>query len=321
MIKRILAIAGNTVTEAARQPVYGIILFTAAALIGISPTFAMFTLTDDAKLMADMGLATIFLAGLLLAAFTASGVIWREIEEKTVLTVITKPVGAFQFVLGKFLGISVSLGLAVYILILVLLLVVRIGAPETASFELDIPATVGLLGSLVLAILVGGCANYFFNKNFSSTAVTAAVPIITIFFITLCFFDRDLKFQEFGADIDWNLAKAGLVLTGAVFILGAMATALSTRVGTTMNIVLCFTMFLLGLLSDYMFGELAQTSILGRIAYGILPNLQVFWLADALSMDIIIPMWFIGYSFAYASMYQSAVVCLAVVAFGTRELS
>ncbi len=321
MINRISAIASNTLTEAVRQPVYGIILFTSAAMIGMSPTFSMFTLTDDVKLMADMGLATIMLTGLLLAAFTASGVIWREIEEKTVLTVVTKPVNSFEFVTGKFIGILLALAAAMYLLILVLLLMVRIGAPETASFQLDWPVTAGLLSSLVLSMVIGGCANFFFNKNFASTSVGAAIPIMTIIFLVLCFFDKELNIQEFGKGIDWNLAKAGVLVCFAVFILGALATALSTRVGTMMNIVLCFAVFILGLLSDYMFGQLAQVNMLARIAYGALPNLQMFWLADALTMDSVIPMGYILYSMVYAVLYQAAIVSLAVVAFSARELS
>lgn len=321
MFNRIAAIASNTLTEAVRQPVYGIVLVAAAALIGLSPTFAMYTLTDDTKLMADMGLATILLAGLLLAGFSASGVIWLEIERKTVLTVITKPVSTFEFVMGKFIGILLSLACAMYVLILVLLLMVRIGAPETASFQLDWPVTAGLLASMVIPMVIGGCANYFFNKNFASTSMAAAVPIITVIFVVLCFFDKELHFQRFGAGIDWNLAKAGILVCFAVFILGALATALSTRFGTTMNIVLCFAVFMLGLLSDYMFGELAQTNMLARIAHGALPNLQIFWLADALTMDSVIPMSYIGYSLVYAVLYQAAIMCVAMISFGSRELS
>ena len=321
MINRVWAIASNTLTEAMRQPVYGIILFTSAVMIGMSPTFSMFTLTDDVKLMADMGLATIMLAGLLLAAFSASGVIWREIEDKTVLTVVTKPVNSFEFVTGKFVGILLALAAAMYLLLLVLLLMVRIGAPETASFRLDWPVTAGLLGSMALSIIVGGCANFFFNKNFASTSVGAAIPIITLVFLVLCFFDKELNIQRFGGGIDWNLAKAGVLVCFAVFMLGALATALSTRVGTMMNVVLCFAVFMLGLLSDYMFGELAQVNMLARIAYGILPNLQIFWLADALTMDRVIPIGYILHSMAYAVLYQVAIVSLAVVAFSARELS
>jgi hypothetical protein len=88
-----------------------------------------------------------------------------------------------------------------------------------------------------------------------------------------------------------------------------------------MNIILCFAVFFLGLLSDYMFAGLARASWPASIAYGALPNLQMFWLADALTMDKVIPMSYIIYCVFYAFLYQAGVVSLAVLGFGTRELS
>jgi hypothetical protein len=140
-------------------------------------------------------------------------------------------------------------------------------------------------------------------------------------FLVLGFFSKKMEIQAFGADVHWDLLKAALLVSLAVFIIGAAATAISTRLGTVMNIILCFAVFFLGLLSDYMFASLAQVSLWARVAYGALPNLQMFWLADALTMDRVIPMGYIIYCVFYAALYQAGVVSLAVLGFGTRELS
>ncbi|MCK4325897.1 hypothetical protein KAW55_04005 [bacterium] len=321
MLQRIVAIAVNTFTESVRQPVYGIILFSSLVLICLSPAFSMFSMTEDVKIMTDTGLATIFLAGLLLAAFSASGVIWREIESKTVLTVVTRPVRTLEFILAKFGGIILSLATAMYLLTLVFILMIRIGVPETASFELDRAVTLGLLGSLLLSIIIGGCANYFFNKHFVSTTITVAVCLITAAFAVLCFFDKNFALQSFGADINRELAKACILLWFAVFILGAVATVLSTRLGIVMNMVTCMVIFILGLLSDHILGELAYTNVLARIAYAVLPNLQFFWLADALTMESIIPWSYVVNVIGYAVFYQAAIICLGTLVFSSRELS
>jgi len=321
LFQRIAAIALNTLTEAVRQPVYGIILFSSVVLICITPTFSMYTMSEDVKIFIDMGLATMLLTGLLLAALTASGVIWREIENKTVLTVVTKPVNTFEFVVAKFIGILLALGAAMYVLTLVLVLMERFGSTDTNAFKVDWPVTAGLIGSVIAAMAAGGFANYFFNKNFSSTAVAASIPMTTMVFVILGFFSKEMKLQPFGADIHWDLLKAAGLVSLAVFIIGAAATAISTRLGTVMNIVLCFAVFFLGLLSDYLFASLAQVSWLAQIAYSALPNLQMFWLADALTMDRVIPMGYIIYCVLYAFLYQAGVVSLAVLGFGTRELS
>jgi len=321
LLQRIVAIANNTFIESVRQPVYGIILFSSLVFICLSPFFSMFTMSEDVKVMTDTGLAIIFLAGLLLAAFSASGVIWREIESKTVLTVITRPVSSLEFIVAKFLGIIFSLLAALYVLTLVFILMIRIGVPETASFTLDWPVTLGILGSLLVALIVGGCANYFFNKNFVSTTITSVIFLITTAFVGLCFFDKNFSLQSFGADINWELAKACMLLWFAIFILGAIATVLSTRLGIVMNMVACTVIFIMGLLSDHILGELACTFIPARIAYALVPNLQFFWLADALTMGRVIPLTYMGNVIGYALLYQAAILCLGTLIFSGRELS
>ena len=123
---RICAIAINTLKEGVRQPVFYLMVGGGAVLILLSVYFTLFSFGEEAKLLKDMGLATIALFGLIIALFTSSSVIADEIEKKTVLTVLCKPVSRSQFVLGKFLGIvaaalaamlalAVALSLALYL--------------------------------------------------------------------------------------------------------------------------------------------------------------------------------------------------------------
>src|SRR5690606_27955164 len=95
--------------------------------------------SDDNKLLVDMGLSTLALAGLLLAAFTATGVLSNEIENKTVLTTISKPVSRPMFVLGKFAGVAAALVLAYATLAIIFLLTVRHKVMMTASDRFDMP--------------------------------------------------------------------------------------------------------------------------------------------------------------------------------------
>lgn len=102
---KIYAIAANTFKEGVRQPVFYLLVGLGTVLMLLSVYFTLFSFGEEDKLVMDMGLATIALFGLIIALFTSSGVIADEIEKKTVLTVLCKPVNRFQFVLGKFLGI------------------------------------------------------------------------------------------------------------------------------------------------------------------------------------------------------------------------
>ncbi len=111
MFQRFLTLASNTFVETIRQPIYGVILFVTAAMLILNVSLAGFTLDDDDKLLLDLGLSTLMLSGLFLSAFSAAGVLSREIENKTVLTVISKPVSRPLFILGKFAGLIAALSL------------------------------------------------------------------------------------------------------------------------------------------------------------------------------------------------------------------
>jgi ABC-type transport system involved in multi-copper enzyme maturation permease subunit len=88
MLEQLLAIIRNTFFESIRQPVVLVVLLVATLLLIISNPLAAFTMEDDQRMLVDIGLATIFVAGALLAALVATGVLTREIENKTALTVI-----------------------------------------------------------------------------------------------------------------------------------------------------------------------------------------------------------------------------------------
>ena len=92
MIYKIITIARNTFTETLRQPIYAVILTTALLLFLISPSIAMYTLDEDVKLLREIGLSTLFLTGLFIAIFSASGAVIEEIETKTITTVLSKPI-------------------------------------------------------------------------------------------------------------------------------------------------------------------------------------------------------------------------------------
>lgn len=94
-----------TAKECVRQPVYFFMLFVVISLNLLNTFLPFFTLGDDVKLLKDGGLATILFSTLLLAIWTSSTSIADEIEGKTAMTLLSKPINRRQFILGKYLGI------------------------------------------------------------------------------------------------------------------------------------------------------------------------------------------------------------------------
>ncbi len=102
-------IALNTFKETIRNKVLYNILLIAGVVLLLSMTFGELSVFSRSQVMADFGMATMSLTGLLLAVFIGVGMIGMEISTKTVYGVITKPIGRAPFIIGKFAGLFVTL--------------------------------------------------------------------------------------------------------------------------------------------------------------------------------------------------------------------
>jgi len=321
MVVKTAAIATNAFKETVRQPVFCVLLGIAVGMIALSPSFSMFTLSGDVKLVRDMGLSTILLAGLLLAVLSASCIVTEETRGKTALMVMARPVGRSAFVLGKFLGLLAAQALVVWLLSVVLVLTVRVGVPEAAYTKLDTPVMWGEVVAVVLAVAIAAAVNYFFDKPFPSAVVLAAGVLLTVLFVGFGFFDRELAFVPFCGAMDIETLKAGLALFPLVAMLTAAAVACATRLALLMSMVACALFFALGTLSEQLFEQLAATSrLLSALPYVLLPNFNVFWLGDALTAESPIPWSYLAAALAYGAFYTAALVFLGMSLFETREI-
>lgn len=127
-----LSIAMPTAKEAVRQPAFWVILFLAVSWLVVSIFLPYFTFNEDIKMYKDTGLATISFSSLILALLTASSTVAEEIEGKTAVTLLSKPINRRQFILGKFLGIELGV-LAMFVL---LGLAFAFGVYQKAAYDL-----------------------------------------------------------------------------------------------------------------------------------------------------------------------------------------
>ena len=106
---RVLVIGLNSFRENLREKLlYNLVIF-ALLLIGSSILLQRLSLGDRSRLIVDLGLASINLFGVLVAIFLGIGLVSKEIEKKTIYTIISKPVPRYEFLLGKYLGLSITL--------------------------------------------------------------------------------------------------------------------------------------------------------------------------------------------------------------------
>ena len=101
----IAAIALNTFREAIRDRVLYLILGFALALISVARIVSLLTVGDENKIIKDLGLSAIALSGMLTAMFVGVSLVFKEIERRTVFTLLASPVRRWQFLVGKYLGL------------------------------------------------------------------------------------------------------------------------------------------------------------------------------------------------------------------------
>jgi ABC-type transport system involved in multi-copper enzyme maturation permease subunit len=106
---RIRVIALNTFKEAIRDRILYLLLFFAAAAIVLSRVLALLTVGDQVKIIKDVGLAAISLFGALMAILIGTGLVYKEIDKKTIFTLMAKPLYRHEFILGKFFGLVLTL--------------------------------------------------------------------------------------------------------------------------------------------------------------------------------------------------------------------
>ncbi|MFG0330647.1 MAG: ABC transporter permease [Phycisphaerales bacterium] len=280
MIGQLFAIARNTFIESIRQPIFIIMIGVGVLGLMMNLGLSTFTLKDDNKLLLDMGMATIFVCGLVIAAFTATSVLAEEIEKKTALTVVSKPVGRPIFIFGKYLGVSAAILVAAVILSIAFMMTVRHEVLQRAGDEWDWPVIVFGFGAIGLAVALGIWGNYFYDWMFNSVAIGALLPLSIIAWLLVLAFDKTWQFQLFQAqynhwvspDLDPQMILALVALGMALLVMTAVAIAASARLGQVMTIFVCVGVFMAGLLSDYLFGqrvyETKSVATITEIEYG-----------------------------------------------------
>src|SRR5919107_5641892 len=107
--RRVLTIARNTFREAVRDRVlYNLVVF-ALLLTGAAVFLGELSAAQEAKIIVDMGLSATLVFGVFIAIFVGVGLVYKEIERRTIYAVFSKPVGRGEFLVGKYLGLCLTL--------------------------------------------------------------------------------------------------------------------------------------------------------------------------------------------------------------------
>lgn len=174
-MKRLFAIARVTFRETARDKVLYAILFFACVLILFAWAVGQLSLHEEVRITKDIGLGGISLFGVVLSIFAGVNLVYKEIERKTLYALIPKPIARWYLVVGKYLGLVVTLGAQFLLLVAVLWLALAV---QGGHFDGPmIRATVLLFAQVVVVTAI---AVFFstFSTPYLSGLFTAGLTVI-----------------------------------------------------------------------------------------------------------------------------------------------
>jgi len=184
--RRVVAIARNAFREAVRDRVlYNLVVFVLLLIAG-AIFLGELSAGQEAKIIIDLGLSAILLFGVFISIFVGVGLVYKEIERRTLYAILSKSVGRGEFLLGKYLGLCLTLLVNVAIMgigLSLALVYVKRGWD---------PLVVGIWPAILLIyvelMLMTGVAMLF--SAFSSPALSA---LLTFFVFVIGHFSADLK--------------------------------------------------------------------------------------------------------------------------------
>ncbi len=313
MFSVLYQIAKNTFRENLREPIYLLVLLSALVLTGMLPTFTLFVFREQIKLVVDSAMATMLFFGWVLAVLSATHAITEEIRVGTANLLLAKPVNRPVFILGKILGILAGLTVFCFLTGLAALIAVRVAKDQ---FYFDQGAFAAFFAAIALSCAVGGLANFIKHSSFSMATILSMLVLIPAVTVLIRWMPVDGEFVSYS----WPIVPALVLIVYSVWTMGILATALSTRLALIPNLLVCSVVFVLGLVTDYLLGGIARDNALAAVLYAVIPNWQLFWMADALAAGKLIPLSYVLWATAYVVMFCIFFVVLAVLLFHGREV-
>jgi ABC-type transport system involved in multi-copper enzyme maturation permease subunit len=304
------AVALAAYREGWRQPMFWLILAGAKLLMAVTIVLPYFTFGDDYLMMKLIGFDIIMLAALLFGTIAASISVSEEIEGRTAVTVMSKPITRRSFLFGKFLGITMTcLGMS-------LILALNFNNALLAQREFDLinyDRSEDKLANQAKAVVLPAVAEVFPSgtlNEFTKWAATWMAESYTHLFGILLGF-------------------------GQVMILVAISVAIATRLNFIVALLIVLFVYLAGHLAptvarvtDIRGGNGTASVVVNFLAKTfdvLLPALEYFHLGPAIIRDTPLDLGaYIQYSlkvFGYASLYTAIVMVIGLLLFEDRDVA
>ena len=180
-MRAIAAIAINVFRESVRDKVlYNLVLF-AILMMGVSYLLGQLTAGQDVKIIKDLGLSAMLVFGLFIAVFIGISLVAKEVERRSVYSLLAKPIHRYQLILGKYVGLTLTLTINIAIMTLAFYAILAYtawgidpvvqGVREAPALD---PALLKAIGLILIELLLVTAIALFFS-TFSTPMLSAAL--------------------------------------------------------------------------------------------------------------------------------------------------
>ncbi|MFB3896853.1 MAG: ABC transporter permease [bacterium] len=297
MTKRIGAIAINTFREAIRNKILYILLVFAILLILFSVILAILSIGQEQKIIKDVGLSAILFFGVLISIMVGIGLIYNELDKRTIYVIVSKPIHRYEFVLGKFFGLLLTLAVNVVMMSVVFFLLVLFRQPVTTLIDQVIFWLGRVTNQQMWDIIKSALATFSQGIN-NLPELLPLMKAIAFTFLELTIITAiAVMFSSFSTPI------LSAVFTFILFIVGHLTQDLLllaqnlAKKGTAISLLI---------------------SYFAQIFAYILPDFEVLNIRNHVVSNIPVT-WSLTQSAVYAICYTSCVLIIAMVAFERRN--
>jgi len=295
-------IAGNTFREIITSPllvILAVVGLLSVLILGMIPYFTM-VLEDDVKMYKDVAVAMTLFIALLLAVLSASKVIDEEIDSKTMMTLLSKPVLRGQIILGKFLGICAALAVVIGLCAVVIMVFAWFRPPWDRNVPMFSRGLQGFWAKL---------HDVFYPNPFDRSVPKTRLS----------------QWAHF-----WSVPPMIVLVFLQTTVMAAIALAISTRLGMAMNVMICAVIFIAGHMTSFLSLQGSWGKYLGVSALlTIIPQLEHFNITETLAyrpLGTVSCPWtavwaYVGLAALCAFFYCAAALLVGMALFRTRELA
>ena len=295
-----VAIAKNTFWEVLKSPLFvvlAIVGIVAVFLLGMIPYFTL-VLEDDVKMFKDVSTSMTLFVGLILAVLSASKVIDEEIDNKTMLTLLSKPVLRGEIILGKFLGVCAAVAVVIAVCGVIITIFAWFRPPWDRNVDVFSKSAEGFIAKV--------------KDAFYPQAPTVAGR-------------RPNQWMHF-----WSVSPMMVLVFWQIAVMTAISVAISTRLGMALNVMICALVFVAGHMISFLSLQGSRLGYLGVSAImTVIPQLETFNITETLSYRTLgtaacpwSTVWtYVGLTGICAILYCAAALLVGLAIFRSRELS